>query len=200
MIIINNAHLESLESWGSMSVFCLISAVTAFFTAYRTDTPPRVYRSRLTYYFSRAKGAVLQGILTATITWLGLILYAANMETSKLVLFTLMAFVVAAVVNLTLFQGKHHFQKRGSPREYETKDVSAVIAGITVPAKLVNRSTTGASLKVGRTHTVPSGSEIELIMMDRDQPQHLPARVVRTGNGEMQIRFTHQQAGEPAVA
>lgn len=200
MIIIDNAHLDSLGSWRSMSVFCLISAVTAFFTAYRTDTPPRVYGSRLTYYFSRAKGAVLQGILTATIAWLGLILYAPKMETSKLVLFTLMGFGVAAVVNLTLFQGKHHFEKRGSPREHERKDVSAVVAGVTVQAKLLNRSATGASLYVGRNHTVPSDSEIELIVTDHDQPQHLFGRVVRSGDGKMQIRFIPQQTGEPAVA
>ena len=192
MTTISNAPLDSLDSWRSMSVFCLISAITAFFTAYRTDVPPRVYASRLTYYFSRAKGALLQGILTATIAWLGLILYAAKMETPKVVLFTLMGFAVAVVVHLTLFQGKHHFEKRRSSRSYETQNISAVVAGMTVPATLVNRSAGGASLKVSRNHTVPSGSEVELIMTDHDRPQRLPGRVVRTGLGEMQIQFLPQ--------
>jgi hypothetical protein len=196
MLTVNTAHFHDLQSWKTMSDFCFVSAITAFFTAYRTDIPPMVYPTRSSYYLNRAKGALLQGILTAATVWLGLILYAPDIAFYKVLEFVAMGFAVAVAVHCTLFYGKHHFEKRRCARIYETRTAIAVIAGVEVSASLVNRSTGGASLKVNKNHTVPKGSEIELIMENDD---HLFGRVERTDSGEMHIRF-RQQPADAALA
>jgi hypothetical protein len=196
MTIINTDQLLSFQSWQTMSVFCFISAITAFFAAYRTDIPPRLYLTRLAYYFNRAKGALLQGTLTAANVWLGCILIDANITNIKVFEFTMMGFAAAIVVNLTLFTGKHHFEKRHSPRIVKKQAVSAVVDGITVPASLMNRSEGGASLKVNKNHTAPKGAEIELIVDNHD---HLFGLIKRTRGGEMHISFRQQSTGDPTL-
>jgi len=197
MLTIKPNQLSNLESWKVMSVFCFISAITAFFTAYRTDIPPKIYENRSTYYFNRFKGALLQGILTAATVWVGLILYAPDITRLLVFVFTAMGFAVAVAVHFTLFYGKHHFEKRQSPRIYEAQSAVAVISGVRVPANLVNRSKGGASLKVNKNHTVPKGSEIELIL---ENHEHLFGLVARTGSGEMHIRLLQQSYGGTAMA
>lgn len=197
MITLGPTRLYNIEKWKTMSVFCVISAITAFFTAYRTDIPPKVYPTRPSYYLNHAKGALLQGILTAGTVWTGLILYFPNVVTYKLLEFTVMGFAVAVAVHQTLFFGKHHFEKRLSPRIYEPQPATAVIGGVKIPAQLINRSQGGASLKVNKNHTVPRGSEIELIIGNNG---HFFGQVERTGCGEMHIRFGHPHFTDATMA
>lgn len=187
IMIFNHLHnFQDIGVWRSTAVFCFISAITAFFTAYRTDIPPTIFRNRLSYYFKRSKGALLQGGLTALTVWAGLTMFHQGLATKYAITYTVMGFAVAVAINLALFTGKHHFERRLTPRSYEPVPVTAVLDGVQVQATLANQSKGGASLKVSKKHLLREGSKIELIMENNGR---LFGRVVGLGADQMHISY-----------
>lgn len=188
--------IDNPQSWAQMAVFCFISAITAFFVAYRTDIPPRIYPTYVLYTLNRLKGAALQGALTAMTVWIGLILFHPGMALAKMLGFPAMGFFVGAILHFSLFYGKHHVEKRCMPRSYVSESITAEIAGVRMKADVVNRSELGVGLKIFTNYLAAKGSEIELIMPN---DRRINGKVEWVEGGEMFVLFPKgQQAATPA--
>ncbi len=167
MMVVNHPDkLNNIVDWKRLSVFCFISAMTAFITAYRVDIPPIVYSKRKLLYIGRLRGALIQGMLTAVIVWAGLVMFPAEVISGAIWKFPLMGFVVAVVLNITLFYGKHTYERRRILRNYVKESIKAVIKGQAEDATLLSKSDGGASVKLNRSRSLPMGTEIELLIDD----------------------------------
>ncbi len=193
MLIINKDGIvnSSIADWHMMGIYCFISAITAFITAYRVDTPPLIYPDRLSLVLGRSKLAFIQGGLTATTVWVGMVLFPTDTE-GALWKFPLMAFVIAAVICYTMFYGKHSYERRNKDDRVEMyQPIQAVIDNATIDATLVNQSETGACVRTLSRRAPAKGSEIELIL---ESGKTMAGTIVNVKPNQLNIRFIDSEA------
>lgn len=180
MLYIKNSELKT------MSVYGLIGAISAFFTAYRVDILPRIYPDYLRCIIGRTKGALLQGALTASIVWTGLMISREAPEGPVEWKYPLLGFVVAMVLNYTLFYGKHILEHRNALRNDVNSPVTAFIDGVSVEATLVNESTGGANIRVQKNPILAKGSKIKLVT---DNNTEKFGQVIATNGYHLHVGF-----------
>lgn len=156
----NKLHqLFEISRWETMSVFCLIGAVTAFFTAVGVDTLPAVYTKRIDCTAGRMRGALLYGVITCAIVWAGL-----NLSSGEgIPEYPLFGFILAVVLHITLFYKKHKFDTRKQLRKVTHEPATAMADGVPINVIVVDKSPSGACLQTGGKNSLKRGAQINLI-------------------------------------
>jgi hypothetical protein len=156
---------SNMLQWKSASIFCFISATTAFITCYRTDIPPKVYKSNIKRWSFIGWCSVVHGSFTALIVWVGLILSGTKYDSESLIEFPLLGFVIAVIIGFTLFYGKHKTEQRNlNDRKYCTESVMVRQGDYKVPAIMLNKSPTGVMLMLSHARSlIKDNNTIEII-------------------------------------
>jgi len=150
MVFMNGKNMITIDllEWKSAAIFCIISAITAFITCYRSDIPPRVYKTSFKRGLFVLGCSGVHGGLTALIVWVGLTLSEKKELAPELLWqFPLLGFFIALAIGVTLFHGKHKTEQRNlSNRTPCNKPVTIAQGGYQVPAVILNKSSTGVML------------------------------------------------------
>ena len=158
-----------------MLIFSSLSALTALFAAYRIDIPPRVFSFKLNHILWRIGGGMVQGIATALLLWICLMIVEyggeiyppAGLSTDKwseLVLYEVLAFATGFTIFISLFFRKHFHERRHEKRKVITAEVQAIINGFTQMATLMNITNGGAAIRMARNLVLPKGTLVELLL------------------------------------
>lgn len=186
MVFIHNSSLSL------MMVFCFISAIIAFATACKVDTPPVVYKTRLKFFMGISFVPLLQGLAVSATVILGL---RYSGVTENAILFVLMAFFCALALGYALFFGKHIYERRATAkiRERAHIDVEVYKKSLHLQATLVDQSPDGARLSVKNTSSVfEQGSYVEIKTSDG---QNKTGKVVAAESPDMHIFYEPESRG-----
>ncbi len=170
MLLISKNGLEATRvEWKYMAVFSFVSAISAFITCIRVDTPPRAYPNQAKL-ISRILGVPLvQGLLTALTVWIGLHLVPEIPADSLAFLkFPLMGFAIAMAIGVSLFYGKHSLEKREiDDREDCYQPVTIIQDEQQYYATMLNRSANGMMVMFSQARSIfQSGKKIEVVFED----------------------------------
>lgn len=167
MVAFKGQWIQDPAEWKNMSIFCSISAVTAFIACYRMDLPRRVFSKKRPYWLCVLRLPVLHGLLTAGIVWLGLII-KPDIPSQDLWQYPAMGFFAPLVMGYTLFSGKHILEKRRpDPRIPCREGVILVQGEKTLFAVMLNKSRNGGLFRLEQGGCIQEGTQtIQIIFKD----------------------------------
>jgi hypothetical protein len=169
VLLTQNKLNSSPIEWKYMAVFCFISAITAFITCYRVDTPPRVYKSRLKLLARTIGLPAIHGFLTAITVWVGLNMVPRLPENSEAFWkFPLLGFCISMAIGMALFYGKHCLEKRRfGEREYCRQPVTIIQNKQQYSGTMLNRSQNGMMAMIHQTWSrIKANSKVEVVFDD----------------------------------
>ena len=170
MLLVSKQGLSSdLMKWKSMAVYCFISAITAFIVCYRTDIPPKIYKSRAQFLAGISTLPIIHGALIALTVWSGLNLFPiSRLPVSDYWQFPLLGFFVSLVIGYTLFWGKHSIERRTKSDRITCNEPATVIQNNhQLPAIMVNKSPSGVMLVLGQAKSlIQINHTIEVVFSD----------------------------------
>lgn len=199
--------LESIEyqninedtSYISMMLYSLISALTAYFVAYRIDIPRIIFKSRVRRLLWRVKGGVMQGLATALLTWVCLMIdmYGgvmvppsdiADFEKSRLLIYTAMAFTTGFIIFVSIFFTKHLYEKRKDIRRMTNETSEALIDGVNHKIKLLDIARGGVSFMLDQAASISKGDIVELLIGRGDPRSGI---IVLNDNGVIHLEYLY---------